>query len=100
MKSGTLGFSFGYMVIDAVKRSDGKREIRALDVFEVSATTVPMNAGTRVLSTKAIAAEYDRVRREYRDHMLKLLTHDEPGADAKRSRVNCRSRSRASSASA
>jgi HK97 family phage prohead protease len=53
MKSGTLGFSFGYMVIDAVKRSDGKREIRALDVFEVSATTVPMNAGTRVLATKA-----------------------------------------------
>jgi hypothetical protein len=37
-KSQTLGFSFGYLIIDAVKRADGVREIRKLDVFEVSAT--------------------------------------------------------------
>jgi HK97 family phage prohead protease len=55
-KSGSLGFSFGYLIPDggAVKRADGVREIRKLDVFEVSATPGPMNNDTRVLSTKAV----------------------------------------------
>jgi HK97 family phage prohead protease len=44
-KSGTLGFSFGYLIPDggAVKRADGVREIRKLDVFEITATAAPMN---------------------------------------------------------
>jgi HK97 family phage prohead protease len=55
-KSGTLGFSFGYLIPDggAVKRADGVREIRKLDVFEITATAAPMNPQTRVLSTKAL----------------------------------------------
>ena len=55
-KSGTLGFSFGYLIPDggAVKRIDGVREIHRLDVFEITATAAPMNADTRVLSTKAL----------------------------------------------
>jgi phage head maturation protease len=60
-KSATLGFSFGYLTIDAVKRADGVREIRKLDVFEVSATPTPMNNRTRVLSTKAVD-EHSEVR--------------------------------------
>ena len=55
-KSGTLGFSFGYLIPEggAVKRADGVREIRKLDVFEVTATPAPMNNDTRVLSVKGL----------------------------------------------
>jgi hypothetical protein len=60
------------LVTDSVKRADGIREIRSLDVFEVSATPTPMNNATRVLSTKAID-EYDRVRIQERDRMLALF---------------------------
>jgi Caudovirus prohead serine protease len=54
MKSGILGFSFGYLITNSVERADGVREIRGLDVFEVSATPTPMNGATRVLSTKSL----------------------------------------------
>jgi HK97 family phage prohead protease len=57
VKSNTVGFSYGYMVLDAVKRADGAREIRKLDIFEVSATATPMNADTRVLGWKATEPE-------------------------------------------
>ena len=62
-KSGTLGFSFGYLIPDggAVKRADGVREIRKLDVFEITATPAPMNAATRVLSTKGVEDDEDRI---------------------------------------
>jgi hypothetical protein len=45
MKRRSIGFSFAYMIIDAVKRIDGIREIRQLDVFAVTATPTPMNNG-------------------------------------------------------
>ena len=50
VKSGVLGFSFGYLVPDggATKRADGIREIHELDVFEISACSTPMNGMTRV----------------------------------------------------
>jgi HK97 family phage prohead protease len=54
IKSGTIGFSYGFLVIDAVKRPDGVRVIKAMDVFEISATPAPMNASTRVISHKAV----------------------------------------------
>ncbi len=38
IKSGVAGFSFGNLIINAVKRADGVREIRAPDVFAISAT--------------------------------------------------------------
>ena len=63
----------GDVVIDAVKRADGVREIRELDVFEVSATPTPMNGDTRVLSTKALH-DLDQVRTKARDDMLELLS--------------------------
>jgi HK97 family phage prohead protease len=52
-KNRTIGFSFGYLITDSIKRAEGIREIRGLDVFEVSATATPMNGATRVLPTKA-----------------------------------------------
>jgi HK97 family phage prohead protease len=73
MKSGTLGFSFGYIITASTKRADGGRTITQLDVFEISAVPAPMNAETRVLSTKALdenAELRDRARRE----MFELLT--------------------------
>lgn len=53
VKSNTLGFSYGYLILDAVKRADGNREIRKIDVFEISATPTPMSAETRVLDWRA-----------------------------------------------
>lgn len=53
VKSGTLGFSFGYLVVDSVKRPNGDREIRGLDLFEISATATPMNRSTRVVDWKS-----------------------------------------------
>ena len=56
MKSNSLGFSFGYLITDSYERSDGIREIRGLDIFEISTAPTPMNSATRVVSTKSIDA--------------------------------------------
>ena len=82
-KSGTLGFSFGYLIPDggAVKRADGVREIHKLDVFEVSATPTPINNGTRVLSTKGLEDDDpDRVptEAELERRMIELGLITEP----------------------
>lgn len=55
-KSGTIGFSYGYMILDdgAKDREGGGKHITALDVFEVTATPTPMNNDTRVLAVKAM----------------------------------------------
>jgi HK97 family phage prohead protease len=53
VKSGVLGFSFGYLILKAKKMPDGTRLISELDVFEVSATATPMQGTTRVLSWKS-----------------------------------------------
>jgi uncharacterized protein len=58
-KSGTIGFSFGYMVVNSSDRKGGGKHITKLDVFEVSATPAPMNPDTRVLSTKAVEEDED-----------------------------------------
>jgi HK97 family phage prohead protease len=72
MKKRSIGFSFAYMIIDAVKRIDGVREIRQLDVFAVTACKTPMNNGTRVLSTKALDDRAD-IREKARREMFELL---------------------------
>ena len=94
VKSGTLGFSFGYLIVDAVRRDDGVREIHELDVFEVSACSTPMNAATRVTAWKAadrepmsldelrrletdlglgVPAEMQKFRTVFRDELLAVL---------------------------
>lgn len=75
MKRRSIGFSFAYMIIDAVKRADGVREIRKLDVFALTATPTPMNNGTRVLATKALD-DHAAIRARARDEMFELLTAD------------------------
>lgn len=52
--------------------ADGVTVLSGLDVFEITATTVPANRHTRVLGTKEID-QFDRVREETRDDMLRLL---------------------------
>jgi HK97 family phage prohead protease len=58
VKTGTLGFSFGYLVPDggAEKGAGGVRRLVELDVFEVTATPIPMNNDTRVLGWKQAPA--------------------------------------------
>lgn len=56
VKAGTLGFSFGYLVLQGTKRRGGGRNIDELDVCEATATPTPMNNDTRVLSYKAAKA--------------------------------------------
>lgn len=55
-KSGTLGFSFGYLITAGTNRKGGGRDIIGLDVFEITATPTPMNNDTRVLETKSTKA--------------------------------------------
>jgi HK97 family phage prohead protease len=54
VKSGTLGFSFGYIVLQSTARKGGGRHITGVDVFEVTGTPTPMNNDTRVLSFKRV----------------------------------------------
>lgn len=60
-KSGAIGFSFGYMILQAANRKGGGRNITELDVFEVTATPTPMNNDTRVLSTKGAVEDEEQV---------------------------------------
>jgi HK97 family phage prohead protease len=80
LKSGSLGFSFAYLITDSVDRPGGGREIRSLDLFEVSATTAPMNSGTRVLSTKAVDERAEAIRQEAYEVTLKHLNAAAPPA--------------------
>ena len=59
IKSGAMGFSFGYLVPEGGAKTNefGGKDIFALDVFEVTGTTTPMNNDTRVTAWKAIAAD-------------------------------------------
>ena len=67
VKSGTMGYSFGYLVNKASKMPDGTRLITKLDIHEISACVSPMNADTRVLSSKSRDAA--RARREDPNHV-------------------------------
>jgi HK97 family phage prohead protease len=54
MKRRTMGFSFGFLAAKARNRPGGKGQIiEGVDIFEITATSVPANADTRVLGTKA-----------------------------------------------
>jgi uncharacterized protein len=93
VKSNTISLSFGYLVTDAFKRTDGIQELRELDLFEVSLTPAPANPDTRILSFKStdppgpesqpegylreqpiLSPEYLRIRNRARDEMYALLT--------------------------
>ncbi|HEX6116948.1 MAG TPA: HK97 family phage prohead protease [Solirubrobacterales bacterium] len=54
VKKNRVGLSFGYLVTDDLDRSDGVKELLAIDLFEITLTGVPANADARVLSTKSM----------------------------------------------
>ena len=67
VKSGTLGFSYGYLIIKADKRQGGGLHIKELDIFEVTATPIPANTETQVLAFKSaeeLREEAKRIERE------------------------------------
>jgi HK97 family phage prohead protease len=52
IKSGTAGFSIGYVSKDR-RRKGGGRELYEIDLLEISATSKPMHPATRALSWKS-----------------------------------------------
>ena len=85
VKSGTLGFSFGYLTLAATKRKGGGHHITELDVFEISATATPMNHETRVLGWKSVREqELDSELQEVKarlDKLEKALEHQEKSVE-------------------
>ena len=53
MRNNSVGLSFGYLVLEDSKGGDGVRDLKALDLFEITVTPAPANPDTRILSTKA-----------------------------------------------
>lgn len=72
VKSGTLGFSFGYLTLKGVPRAGGGMHIKELDVYEATATSTPMNGDTRVLSWKAVVSADAEDPADLLDGMLAL----------------------------
>ncbi len=53
MKGNRISLSFGYMVLEQEKASDGVLDLLELDLFEVSLAPAPANPDTRILSMKS-----------------------------------------------
>ena len=84
VKSGTLGFSFGYLVTEATERKGGGLHITGLDVFEVTATSTPMNGDTRVLGWKALEELRERseeLEREVQEQKIPEEVKAAPSAE-------------------
>jgi hypothetical protein len=86
------------LVTDATERADGVKELREIDLYEISLTPAPANADTRILSMKSLGTvdpphpdalrrwaledpEIAAMRKETEAALYKALT-----ADAKRER--------------
>lgn len=52
MKKNAVALSFGYMVVADNKDAQGVRELRELDVFEITITPAPANPDTRFIDLK------------------------------------------------
>jgi hypothetical protein len=55
VKRNRVGLSFGFMTTDSAQRDDGVKELRSVDLFEITLTGAPANSDTRVLSAKSVA---------------------------------------------
>lgn len=84
VKSGTLGFSFGYLTLAATKRKGGGNHITELDVFEVSATPTPINGDTRVLGWKSDDAPAFALDTELQEVKARLDTLEKALEDQKK----------------
>jgi Escherichia/Staphylococcus phage prohead protease len=49
-----IGLSVGFLIEDARTGEDGAKEILAADLAEISVTSIPANADTRILSAKSL----------------------------------------------
>jgi HK97 family phage prohead protease len=80
IKSGSIGFSYGYLVSEAEPRQGRGRNITAMDIFEVSVTPAPANADTRVLSWKSLGADPDLAafKREFAES-VRVHMNGDPG---------------------
>jgi HK97 family phage prohead protease len=75
VKSGTLSFSFGFLVPDggATKLAGGRYRIKELDVYEISAIPIaPANNDTRVLQFKGVQEVVDNLADEQTDLVKEL----------------------------
>ena len=70
IRNGVMGFSFGYMVAKSTKRPDGVRVLEDIDLFEISATTTPVQGRTRVLAWKGVEPALTLAARERRLEIL------------------------------
>lgn len=85
IKSGTLGFSYGYLAIQAAPRTGTKgRHITEMDIFEITDTHAPMNGDTRVLAWKS-AEERDAVINELQEVKARLDMIEQALEDQKNS---------------
>lgn len=74
IKGGTVSFSFGYLIPEggATRRTGGRLDIKAIDVYEVSVVPIaPANNETRVLSFKSLE-ERDQVLTELHEVKARL----------------------------
>ena len=59
LKRNRIGLSFGFLTTDSGDREDGVRELRVIDLFEITLTGTPANSDTRVLSAKSVDSKPD-----------------------------------------
>jgi HK97 family phage prohead protease len=66
--------SIGYQIPNGgQRRANGANELHTIDLKEVSLVMQPANDRARVLSVKSDDDGLDRVRAQFRDHMLHML---------------------------
>lgn len=80
VKSGVIGFSYGFLILEAEPRAKGGLHIKAIDVFEITMTPAPANSDTRVLAYKSLADLKAAVAEIEREEEEEHLPEIEPGA--------------------
>ena len=64
IKSDSIGVSFGYLATEEEDAGDGVRLLKAIDIYEISLTAVPMHGDTRVVSWKSARRGEEATRPE------------------------------------
>lgn len=67
MKANRVGLSFGYLVEEDALAEDGIRELKKLDLFEITITPAPANPDTRFLDLKSVAKEVEETIEPVKD---------------------------------
>jgi HK97 family phage prohead protease len=80
VKSGTLGFSYGFIPLAQTPRKGGGFHIKEADVFEITATPIPANHETRVLGWKSaeLKEEHEKATVEFLDASLPEAEEPKP----------------------